>query len=70
VKSAWNRIAFLLPTAVLTSLAWRCRLSIAYRFPPGHGSRDLGAMLVLAVLAVVGPAAALAGSFLARRTRR
>jgi hypothetical protein len=72
VKSApWNRIGVLLPTAVLSSVLWRYRLSILYSFPPwGHGGRDLGATLVLGVLAIVGPAAALAGTTLARRARR
>jgi hypothetical protein len=66
----WNHVAFLAPLAVMSSIAWRCQLSIAYRFPPDHGSRDLGAMLVFGVLANVGPAAALAGTILARRARR
>jgi hypothetical protein len=71
VKSARDHIAFLLPLAIMSSVLWMYRLPILARIlPRPEAARDLGGAAVLIVLAIVGPASALAGMILARRTRR
>jgi hypothetical protein len=72
LKSApWNHGAFLAPLAIMASVLWACRRAIFARILPWpEAAHQLGGTAVLIVLAVTGTAAALAGTILARRSRR